>query len=377
MADESGGADQPIVVKKIVKGGGHHGGAWKVAYADFVTAMMAFFLLLWLLNVSTDEQKNAISNYFDPAADRVSQSMSGAGGVLGGTSVSQQGAMTTDIQKLSDPSPTGKAGQEKAEKIPVHKIEQETGTTQGVQMVDSSSEQARAELKKEEEDKLNEVKEAIEIAVQENPEMAELMENLMIDMTPEGLRIQVVDSEGRPMFPSGSARMFDRTKQLLNQVGQVIQSVENEISIKGHTDSIPYSAGADYTNWELSADRANSSRRELQSAGVSSDRLNNVVGKADTEHLLPDDPTNARNRRISIVLLREEIANPEAYQEKLKERTEQKRKAMAPLPNPDGTASEIFERNLQDPQIEIDVVPTIEPPEPGRFRKSDGIIEFP
>lgn len=349
MSDESGGEEQPIIIKKIVKGGGHHGGAWKVAYADFVTAMMAFFLLLWLLNVTTEEQKNAISNYFDPSHPKVSQATSGAGGVMGGLSVSVDGAMVTNVQPMIQTQVTGKAGlAENAQEIAL--------------------EQAKEELKRQEEAEFEQAKEAIEDAIAENPELAELSENLMIDMTPEGLRIQIVDKEGKPMFPSGSARMFEKTQKLIAQVGQVIQKMPNELSIRGHTDSVPYGSGADYTNWELSSDRANASRRVLQETGIAADRLNNVVGKADTEHLLPDDPTNPRNRRISIILLRESITNPEAYEKKLKELAKKKEQKIK-----DDAAKAAASPGAYSAPSE----PSIPAPKSGTYEETEGDVMFP
>lgn len=370
MADESGGGDAPIVIKKIIQGGGHHGGAWKVAYADFVTAMMAFFLLLWLLNVSTEEQKNAISNYFDPTHPKVSEMTSGAGGVMGGTSLDVEGAMTTSIQNINKPTPTGKTmnaakatSENKGESTPNDTQKEGNEITQALEAVE-------AELQAQEEAELEKIQEALEQAMEENPDLAGLAENLMVDMTPEGLRIQVVDAEGKPMFAAGSARMFERTQTLMKQVAQAIKGAPNEISIRGHTDSIPYGKGATYTNWELSSDRANTSRRFLADNGIKKDRLNNVVGKADTEHLLPDDPTNARNRRISIVLLRAEITDPEGYKKRVKELAEKKRKARAPIPKTDGTPIDAIPSRSN-------VTPSIPVPESDKFKQTDGAIQFP
>ena len=128
----------------------------------------------------------------------------------------------------------------------------------------------------------------------------------MMDITPEGLRIQIVDQDGNPMFPSGSAEMYDKTRNLMTQVAQIINKMPNELSIRGHTDGVPYGKGATYTNWELSAERANSSRRVLIAAGVPENKVNNVLGKSDKDHMF-EDPKDARNRRISIILLREAL----------------------------------------------------------------------
>jgi len=282
-----------IVIKKVTKGGGgHHGGAWKVAYADFVTAMMAFFLLMWLLNATTEEQRQGISEYFDPTPMEVSNTTSGAGGVMGGLTVSTEGARVTDVQPIvhndNPPSPTIKS------QVDPEQLEKE---------------QLQAELEKRENVEFEEVKKEIEKAVQDS-DLKDLAKNLMVDMTPEGLRIQIVDQDGESMFPSGSAKPYEKTVKLLQMVAGIIKPMPNQISVRGHTDSVPYSKGADYTNWELSADRANSSRRVLSDSGIETKKLSNVVGKADTEHLLVDKPKDPQNRRISIILLRESLTKP-------------------------------------------------------------------
>ncbi|MGB4056995.1 MAG: OmpA family protein, partial [Alphaproteobacteria bacterium] len=195
-----------------------------------------------------------------------------------------------------------------------------------------------------------EAEKKIKEAIEKSPDLKEFSKNLLIDMTPEGLRIQIVDSEGRPMFASGSAEMFGYTQKLLEQVTKVVQTLPNEISIRGHTDSVPYAAGAKYTNWELSSDRANSSRRVMLAAGIPATRVNNVVGKADTDHLKPDKPSDASNRRISIILLKEELTDPEF---------DSKAAIKA------GDAGESAEPD-DAPEIPI-----------GTFRKTPGKVEFP
>lgn len=278
---------RPIIIKKIKRGGGgHHGGAWKVAYADFVTAMMAFFLLLWLLNVTTEEQKLGIADYFDPNP-KISESVSGANGMLGGLSISQEGAMVKDVQSMapqSVPNPALRPGDQKL-----------------------SDEEFKKEQTRREEENFKKAENAIKDAMKDDKELEELSKNLKMDMTPEGLRIQIIDQDGKPMFPSGSAEMYERTQKLLTKVSEVIRKMPNEISVRGHTDSVPYSKGNAYSNWELSADRANASRRVLVAGGFPENRVNNVLGKADKDHLIPDKPTDAQNRRISIILLREEL----------------------------------------------------------------------
>ncbi|HEU4838830.1 MAG TPA: flagellar motor protein MotB, partial [Micavibrio sp.] len=300
---------RPIIVKKIKKGGGgHHGGAWKVAYADFVTAMMAFFLLLWLLNVTTKEQKAGIANFFDPTP-KIATTVSGANGMLGGLTVSKDGAMATDLQQLAP----------RQEESP------------SMQNQDITDEQFEEETKKREEENFKKAEKAIQDAMKENPELQQLEKNLRMDMTPEGLRIQIVDSEGKPMFPSGSAQMYERTEKLIEKVAEVIRKMPNEISVRGHTDSVPYSKGNAYTNWELSADRANASRRVLVTAGVPDAKINNVLGKADKDHLVANKPNDAQNRRISIILLRQELVTQVGANRSTKAVQEQQRAYKDPL----------------------------------------------
>lgn len=355
MADEDK-VEQPIVIKKIVKGGGHHGGAWKVAYADFVTAMMAFFLLLWLLNVSTKEELNAISNYFDPTHPQVSASDSGAGGVLGGLSVAPEGAMATNVQPITNPAQSGAA------------VNNRTAKKDAI-------EKAKDELRKQENARMKEAEAALKKAIEEDPELKALKDQFIIEMTPEGLRIQVIDKEGNPMFASGSARMFAKTQKLLEKIGEIIKAQPNELSIRGHTDSSPYAPGATYTNWELSADRANSSRRVLLDSGFPPERINNVVGKADTEHLVPEDPKSASNRRISITLLKEELTNPD-YEKKAKALAEET------TPETNGSAQSGSDENTEQPGTEEGNAEETGPrpsfvPKIGTFKKSPGAVEFP
>ena len=314
------GHPQPIIVKKVVKGGhGHHGGAWKVAYADFVTAMMAFFLLLWLLNVTTDEQQRGIADYFAPAA--VSQQQSGSGGAMGGQTMVRDGARISnaglptvvvsigDIQDEDEDHDDGKkfdpAGDEIDEEGISNNEEAVEGSERGRKGRPGEDDIAE-ELAKREEEAFNEAMDAIEQAIEQAaPELQELAQNLMVDMTPEGLRIQLVDSNGRSMFPKGSPDLEGHTKQLLTLVTDVMNRLPNKIKITGHTDATPYRSSNGYGNWELSADRANASRRALLELGVPPARIDQVTGKAAQEPLVENDPYADANRRISIVLIRQ------------------------------------------------------------------------
>ncbi len=296
MADNT----QPIIVKKIKKAAhGHHGGAWKVAYADFVTAMMAFFLLLWLLGATTDEQKRGIADYFTALA--VSNSTSGAGALLGGQSISTPGSLQN---KSAMPSVAVKlratSGASDAED------ELDTGASGAETDGKATEEEIRQAMEDREEERFRQAEQELKQAIQENPDLSAMAENLIVDRTPEGLRIQIVDQEGKPMFPLGTARMLDRTRALMAKVAQVIRSLPNKISISGHTDSTKFRGRrAGYGNWELSSERALSSRRALIEGGIPTERIANVAGKAANDPLVPEEPGSARNRRISIVLLRD------------------------------------------------------------------------
>jgi len=290
-----------IVIKKVKKGGGgHHGGAWKVAYADFVTAMMAFFLLLWLLNATTEEQKRGIADYFSPAS--ISKSNSGAGGVMGGQTISPDGA------QISDTSPVGvtislPGAEEEWEGESKSEVAAEGGKKDINEELDEQEMQRMmAELEAE---RFEAAKEELLDTIRTDSELKDLEDNLVIDMTPEGMRIQIVDKEGTSMFPSGSADMFEHTQRLHNLVVEAIRDLANRIAIKGHTDATPFNRQDGYTNWELSTDRANASRRALISNGLPSARVASVVGRAAEDPFVKEDPFAPQNRRISIILLRD------------------------------------------------------------------------
>ncbi len=294
--------DRPIIIKKVIKkGGGHHGGAWKVAYADFVTAMMAFFLLLWLLNVVTSEAKDLISSYFDPSHPMVSRRESGSGGVLGGLTVNSEGSMTDDMQPMNSQIKTGLKGKGETEQPKVNQqFTYDKDAQQQKKLEDT--------LRQREDARFEKAKEELEKAIRENEGLQDLAENLQIDITPEGLRIQIIDQDGDPMFPTGSAEMYPKTRELTVKVAEVISDMPNDISIRGHTDAVPYGADAAYTNWELSSDRANTSRKVLAGTEqIEPDRFVDVIGKEDNEPFIEEDPYDARNRRISIILKREKL----------------------------------------------------------------------
>mgnify|MGYP001810301624 CR=1 FL=1 len=302
---------QQIIIKRVKKvAGGHHGGAWKVAYADFVTAMMAFFLLLWLLNAVTEEQLTGVSNYFAPTM--ASKSASGAGGVLGGQTIGEGAQMSqtsspTLVQSLpqSSLSPEGEDLTTPAGKSDAESQEQ---------MKDKpgmSEQELKQALAQREQQKFDKAKEVLEGAIKGIPELKQFQGSMLVDNTPEGLRIQITDQEGLAMFPSGSSAPYGHTRAMLDLAARVIRQLpENRISISGHTDAVPFRDPSGYTNWELSADRALATRRALVASGVPENRIDRVVGRADQDPLEKNDPKGLRNRRISIILLRENDLGP-------------------------------------------------------------------
>ncbi len=283
---------RPIIIKRIKKsaGGGHHGGAWKVAYADFVTAMMAFFLLMWLINTTSPEQRRGIAEFFAPAS--VSRVSSGAGGLLEGTSFADEGVRqghSAPVVQASEPQYTSNARDAN---------QQQSGQSQPSQDALARARQIREDAE------FQRAQIAIRQAMQDMPDIAELSRNVVVEQTPEGLRIQIIDQEGRSMFAAGDAAPNDRARRLLVAISSVILQLPNRLTISGHTDgSAP--GGRYSSNFELSAARADAARRILMAQGVPSNRIYEVAGRADSEPMFPDDPTLPGNRRIAITLLRE------------------------------------------------------------------------
>lgn len=266
MADES---QRPIHVKKIKKAShGHHGGAWKIAYADFITAMMAFFLLLWLLSSVSQGTLNGVSEYFKTPL-RVA--------LMGGKSAADAS------------SPIKGGGQD---------LTRQDGQRKKTEEMDE---------RQKEKALLAKLQARIKDAIEKNKILNQYKNQLLLEMTPEGLRIQIIDEKNRPMFDSGSSRLLPHTKDLLQELGRQLNEVQNRLSISGHTDAAPYSAGdKGFSNWELSSDRANAARRELVVGGMQDSRLLRVVGQGSATLLDRVFPNNPINRRISIVILNKE-----------------------------------------------------------------------
>ena len=276
----------PIIIKKIKKGGhGHHGGAWKVAFADFVTAMMAFFMLMWLLGSTTPEQKAAISEYMnDPTAS------AGPGGA-GKNPIFDGGA---GINEGKGPSsmPQNEPGESNMDSAPSE------ATSDYHPPMDEAEQMAQEAEKRRLESMQEELKAAIEAQA-----LKPFKDQLLLDITSEGLRIQIVDKENRPMFAQGSPVLESYTRDILHAIVGVIKSQPNHISISGHTDKTPYSRQNGYSNWELSADRANAARRELVAAGLEEDRIGRVVGLSSSVLFDKQNPFSPVNRRISIIVM--------------------------------------------------------------------------
>ncbi len=269
--------DRPIVIKRIKKKGGHghHGGAWKIAYADFVTAMMAFFLLMWLISNVSEEQLAGIAEYFAPEASDQNFLAGGAGGIMGGK-VLGQGNLT---------SQAGKSYEEMTE------------------------EEAREMLAQKEQEQFEDTKQAIEKSLKEDEDLVNYSHHLVIDNTPDGMRIQLIDQEDEAMFPSGSNKMTETAEKLLKAVANVIRPLPQLIAIEGNTDAIPFVSRTGYGNWDLSADRALASRKKLVELGIDDKKILRVTGRADTDLYDIENPSSPNNRRISIIMLRNHIAD--------------------------------------------------------------------
>ena len=274
-------SQRPIVIKRVKKvTGGHHGGAWKIAYADFVTAMMAFFLLMWLLGSTTQGDLEGIADYFKTP---LKVALAGGSGSGDSSSVIQGGG--EDLTRRSGQVKKG-AVDEKRSII--------------------NLEAARAERERRELISLNNLKDKIENAIEANPALNKFKNQLLLDITTDGLRIQIVDIKNRPMFTSGSAALQPYTQAILRDIGKSLNDVTNKINLTGHTDATPYSSGdKSYSNWELSADRANASRRELIAGGMSPEKVLRIVGLSSAVLFDKKDPFNPMNRRISIIVMNE------------------------------------------------------------------------
>ncbi len=281
MADA---AKRPIiVVKRKKKGGGHHGGAWKVAYADFVTAMMAFFMVMWLVASVSKEQRAALFEYFKNPSMEEGSSVKAAPGQAG------PGGASTSVIDLG-------GGLDAPKSAPVD--------DNGLGMPSADVEEARRMAEAAERKQLEALEQQLREAIEKSQALEPYKDQLLLDITPEGLRIQIVDKQNRAMFASGSSRLETYTTDILFELSPYLNSVPNRISLSGHTDAKPYpGAGKGYTNWELSADRANAARRALLQGGLEEPKIARVVGLASSVLFVKDEPLNPINRRISIIVM--------------------------------------------------------------------------
>ena len=274
---------RPIVIKRIKKvAAGHHGGAWKIAYADFVTAMMAFFLLMWLLGSTAKGDLKGISEYFKTP---LKVALTGGSGSGDSSSILKGGG-----QDLTRTTGQVKSGEMAAEK----RLINTKSVTEEIKKLEKAKEAA----------KLQELKSTIEAAIENNIKLKQFKSQILLDITSEGLRIQIVDEQNRPMFRSGSAQLEPYTREILHAIGQTLNDVPNKVSISGHTDAAMFGGGGTgYSNWELSADRANASRRELIAGGMADDKIVRVVGLSSAVLFNKDDPISPVNRRISLIVM--------------------------------------------------------------------------
>ena len=286
----------PIVVRRVKKRGhgGHHGGAWKVAYADFVTAMMAFFLVMWLIGAGTREQRAAISEYFK------NPSMTQGAATMAPPGQTGPGGASTSMIKLG--------GAKDLSRSP-------GGKSQGGATASVDPKEIEKEARRQERTRLEELMQQLQAAIQSSQALAPFKDQLLLDITPEGLRIQIVDKQNRPMFDLGSARLRPYTETILEELSGFINRVPNRISLSGHTDDAPYTSDHHYGNWELSADRANAARRALLDGGLAEDKIARVVGLAASVPFDRANPGDPINRRISIIVMNKQAEASSLSQE--------------------------------------------------------------
>jgi len=281
MVDPKSANTQPIIIKrkKVVKADGHHGGAWKVAYADFVTAMMAFFLLMWLLNATTEEQRKGIADYFNPTIP-ISRISGGGSDGLNGSSM-----FTEDTYAKMG------TGGTRQQTVDAPKDDTKSGAEANTQEIAENLHNLREEL---------------------SQKSKRLSDHLLIKMSPEGMVLEVIDSDSSPLFAVGSSNPTPLLEELLASISGSLDAFRNDIKIVGHTDSLQYRLNANYDNWNLSTDRANIIRKLLLEQGMMPSRLREVSGRADTDPLAPDNPSASQNRRISIIILTDQNSKGES-----------------------------------------------------------------
>jgi chemotaxis protein MotB len=314
------GAATPLVIRRVgaEEEAPHHGGAWKIAYADFVTAMMAFFLLMWLVNATTEAQRRGIADYF-ASVNEMARAASGSGLPFGGRTLHSDGQMVADapmVPPLRQAAPGPDAGEDDEagaprllpsagqpvaaaplpSPVPVPVPEPSAPAEDPAAAERAAAERARQEV-------LARAAEDIRQAVRNDPALAQLGRQLLVEEVPEGLRVQLVDAEGQPVFQTGQAAPNERGRALLVRVAGVLARMAHPIEVTGHTDAAPFRGNADRSNWDLSAERANATRRLLIEGGVAERRMRAVAGRADRELLVPAAPLDASNRRVAVLML--------------------------------------------------------------------------
>ena len=302
---------RPIIIRrKKVIAGGHHGGAWKVAYADFVTAMMAFFLVMWLVATADPQRRAAIFEYFKNPSMQDGDSPKPAPGQNG------PGGASNSAINLGGAMEAPRSGPDV--KPMIGEVMEDLEAAQRQETPEETRARKLAEAK--EKVQLDDLHRDLRAAIDESHALKDFKEQLLLDITPEGLRIQVIDAQNRPMFDLGSTLLKDYTTRILRELGPYLNSVPNRISISGHTDNTPYGDGRpnSYSNWELSADRGNAARRALVSGGLSEDKIARVVGVSSAILFDEENPRNPVNRRISIIVMtkRAEQAAMQGYERK-------------------------------------------------------------
>jgi chemotaxis protein MotB len=271
---------QPIIIKKVKKGGhAHHGGAWKIAYADFVTAMMAFFLLMWLINMTTVEQKKGLAEYFSPSAPGIGTSGAGPGAGPG------QGARSEQDRRVPPARRDATTGQDAAAR--------QAAAERAANRPNAGAQENHSAMA------------SIRQALQSMPEITELSRNIVIDVTKDGLNVSLVDQEGRSMFPDGSVNPYERTRRVLEALAPTLRRLPHRLTVTGHTATARPGSARALDSWSLTVGRALAVREILVGSGLPDDRFASVVGRADTEPLFPDNPYVSQNRRIAITLLSE------------------------------------------------------------------------
>lgn len=270
----------PVIVRKVtIVAGGHHGGAWKVAYADFVTAMMAFFLLLWLLGATTEDQRKGLADYFTPTLVKMREQSAGADGMLGGSSI-------TDVDNY--PNRQGQTGNQA---ITIPRAARGGPETDG-SASDAETEARRAALQAR-----------IEQRLRAREDLRPLVRQVKVVRTQRGVQIDLIDNAEFSMFALGTTVLVPQARELIGVVAETLADDSAHLIVRGHTDALPWRAGAGASNWSLSAGRAEATRQELRGRGITDSRFVRIEGVAERELLIPDNPADPRNRRISLLVV--------------------------------------------------------------------------